>query len=249
MRARTMNGRAITFDFHNTLVHCDPWFELEVRTLPTALLRWLEPATGSGRHARSGEALERAYRRLRTAIIGHGHELTAEQSLRMVFAGAGIAVDDLTIQRGVAELMTAALEYAEPVAGAVDAVNRLADSGVVLGVVSSAVYDPFLYWSLEKFGIRDRFRAVVTSASCGYYKSRPEIYWEALTILAAHAAHSIHVGDSSRFDVDGAARAGMRTVLLDHGRPAASTTVPDLTVNSLEGIAPALLRLLSSAST
>nr|MBA2290299.1 hypothetical protein [Chloroflexia bacterium] len=28
----------ITFDFHNTVAHCDPWFELEIRTLPAAVL-------------------------------------------------------------------------------------------------------------------------------------------------------------------------------------------------------------------
>ena len=67
-------------------------------------------------------------------------------------------------------------------------------------------------------------------------------------MLGAHPANSVHVGDSARFDVDGAARAGMMTVLLDHGRLGASTIPPDLTIGSLEGIAPALLRLLSSAT-
>ena len=54
-----MAGRAITFDFHNTLIHCDPWFELEVRTLPGAFLRWFwqergAPRTGSQPGRRCG---------------------------------------------------------------------------------------------------------------------------------------------------------------------------------------------------
>jgi FMN phosphatase YigB (HAD superfamily) len=242
MRKQTMVGNAITFDFHNTLVHCDPWFELEVRTLPTAFLHWLEPSNGV-RRGISDDALERAYRKLRTAIIAHGHELSAEQSLELVLAGAGISVDDLTIQRGVEELMMTSLEHAEPVAGAVDAVHTLAEAGVALGVVSSAVYDPFLRWALDRFGILGRFGAVVTSASSGYYKSRPEIYWETLAMLSASPRRSVHVGDSARFDVDGAARAGMRTVLLSDGRAATSSVGPDMTVSTLNGSAPALLDL------
>jgi len=30
---------AITFDFHNTLIRCDPWFDLEVAGLPGEGLR------------------------------------------------------------------------------------------------------------------------------------------------------------------------------------------------------------------
>jgi FMN phosphatase YigB (HAD superfamily) len=240
-----MGVGAITFDFHNTLVHCDPWFELEIRTLPTAFLRWLEPSKGVSRRGETDESLERAYRKLRTAIISHGHELTAEHSLELVLAGAGIAIDDGTIHRGVEELMRASLEHAKPVAGAVDTVHSLADAGVALGVISSAVYSPFLPWALDRFGILGRFGAVVTSASSGYYKSRPEIYWETLAMLSASPKCSVHVGDSARFDVDGAARAGMRTVLLAHGDTATSPVHPDLTVRTLDGSAPLLLELLS----
>jgi FMN phosphatase YigB (HAD superfamily) len=242
-----MVGNAITFDFHNTLVHCDSWFELEVRTLPTVFLRWLEPSNGAYRRGLSDDALERSYRKLRTAIIAHGHELTAEQSLELVLTGAGISIDAITIHRGIEELMMATLETAEPVEGAVDAVHALAEAGVALGVVSSAVYDPFLRWALDRFGILGRFGAVVTSASSGYYKSRPEICWETLGMLSASPSRSVHVGDSARFDVDGAARAGMRTVLLVHGTAATPSVEPDLTVNTLDGSAPALLDLLTRA--
>ena len=53
----TMNGQAITFDFHNTLAACPEWFELEVRRLPSSFLRWWSERDGrvtGSRTARGG---------------------------------------------------------------------------------------------------------------------------------------------------------------------------------------------------
>ena len=61
----------------------------------------------------------------------------------------------------------------------------LANLGVPLGVISSAVYHPFLEWCLEAWGLRDDFAAVITSAGCGFYKSHPGIYQCALDALGA----------------------------------------------------------------
>ena len=88
----------------------------------------------------------------------------------------------------------------------------------------------------------------MTSAAAGYYKSRPELYWQTLAALGADPKRSLHIGDSARFDVDGAARAGLSTVWLDHGGSAKPATVPTLTVNSLDGIAPQLLSLLERST-
>jgi putative hydrolase of the HAD superfamily len=78
--------------------------------------------------------------------------------------------------------------------------------------VSSAVHHPFLDWTLARFGLGDAFTTIITSASSGFYKSRPEIYQAALRDLGVAATETIHVGDSYRFDVQGARRAGLRTV-------------------------------------
>jgi FMN phosphatase YigB (HAD superfamily) len=88
---------------------------------------------------------------------------------------------------------------------------------------------------------------VVSSAECGYYKSRPEIYWSALARLDADAHRSVHVGDSPRYDVEGAARAGMKTVWLRRSDAFQPAIAPDLTLASLEQSAPQLLHLLQSA--
>ncbi len=226
---------AITFDFHDTLVHCDEWFQLEVKHFPSAFLEWHNRHAGFLATSDIGAELDRAYRRLRLAIIQHGHELSAERSIAVVFEQAGLNVADELIASGVEQLMSAALDDAYAVPGAQTTVKELASQGVRLGVVSSAVHHPFLEWSLRKLGMLDSFRVVTTSASSGYYKSRPEIYWHTLRELGAEARNSIHVGDSARFDVDGAGRAGMKTVWLKRGSPTPPERQPDLVVATLEG--------------
>jgi putative hydrolase of the HAD superfamily len=101
------------------------------------------------------------------------------------------------------------------------------------------------------FGLRSSFAVVVTSASAGYYKSRPEIYWHAAALLGAAAARTVHVGDSYRFDVAGARRAGMRTVWLRRDPAAVDGDggPPDLMVESLEGAAGSILGLVEPPPT
>ena len=145
--------------------------------------------------------------------------------------------------------MRGALDEAMPMVGAVETVKALASVGVRLGIVSSAVYHPFLEWTLERFEIRDAFTVVTTSASAGYYKSRPEIYWETLRELRATAINSVHIGDSVRFDVGGAQRAGMRTVLVsaNHNGSDPEVPIPDLVVPTLEDATPGILGVLAAA--
>jgi FMN phosphatase YigB (HAD superfamily) len=233
--------QAITFDFHDTLVRCDEWFELEVRTLPGEFLFWYSGENGGRSHNDSAEVVNAKYRRLRAAIAAHGHELTAETLLAIVLAAVEIQIDEETIVRGVHNIMKSAVKSASPVPGAIELVRHLSQLGIRMGVVSSAVYHSFIEWALDKFEIGGLFDVIVTSASSRYYKSRPEIYWYALSQLSALPASSLHVGDSARFDVDGAHRAGMRAVWLNHGSHSRAETLPELKLESLIASAPKLV--------
>lgn len=240
-------NKTITFDFHNTLIECDEWFQIEIRTLVSDVLRYWHDLGEIEIPESLFAAADVEYRRLRLAIHGHGHELPADRAVRTILERIDFVLPWDAIDIALDAIMRQAFQHAHPVAGATTAVSELADAGVQLGVVSSAVHHDFLLWSLERFQMADAFDQIVTSASCGFYKSRPEIYWSALSDLGANARTSLHVGDSLRFDVGGASRAGMRTAW--YQRPNAKETpsaelTPDLIVTSMQRASPALLELL-----
>lgn len=233
-----MPVQAVTFDFHNTLASCDEWFELEVRTLVPRFLDWLDVATPVELPTDTHDLAQRTYRSLREEIIHHGEEVSAVDGVVHVLRELDLPVSRELVEAGVQTLMHNALAGSEPVSGVVEGVQALSAHGVKLAVISNAVYHPFLLWSLEKFGILDCFEIVVTSASAGYYKSRPELYQHVLDTLGTRPAETIHIGDSYRFDVLGARRVGMRTVWFQtDGLNEGAGDDADLTVTALDGIA------------
>lgn len=224
---------AITFDFHDTLARCDRWFELEVRELPSAFLTWYAQHSDARIDDADHYRAKMTYRKIREDVMGHGNEVDAETGVRMVLDDIGLSIDSETVRRGVDELMFDALDEASPVPGVVDAVTALRNRGVPLAVISSAVYHPFLEWTLDRFGIRDAFTTIVTSASSGYYKSRTEIYELTLRHLGAQPEQSVHVGDSCRFDVEVPARLGIRTVLFSDSEADCVSCSENITVPTL----------------
>jgi putative hydrolase of the HAD superfamily len=239
-----MSG-AVTFDFHNTLVQAEAWFELEVRGLVGAFLRWRADTYGVSLANGAEEAARTAYRRLRVQIMSEGEELPAERCVEIVLSELELPADRVTIEQGVRELMASTLAGAALLPGAIETVKTLAAAGVTLGVISSAVYHPFLVWSLDRFGLLDVFSTVTTSASSGYYKSRPEIYQQTLAALGVSPAASVHVGDSWRFDVQTARRVGMRTVWLNRDGDPGDGEEADLILSSLEWAAEPIQALLN----
>ncbi len=241
--------RVATFDFHNTIAHCDPWFELEIRTLPGSVWSWLCTHGHLPSSPDQVEAANVAYRALRERIVASGEERDAVSCVVDVFTTLCIPIEHHRIANAVDALMRSALPALAPVAGALPTIRALQRAGYRLGVVSSAVHHAFLEWALVELRVADAFDIVTTSASSGYYKSRPEIFTVTLDSLGADAAGSVHIGDSLRWDVGGAQRAGMRTAWLrsssvnTFSAPGPPPT-PDLILDSLVDAAPHLLALL-----
>jgi FMN phosphatase YigB (HAD superfamily) len=238
----------VTFDFHNTVAHCDPWFDLEIRDLPSAVLVDL---AGAGSERPSGALLDEVtgrYRALRERIKTSGIERDALSCVAQVFEETGINTPRELISASIERLMRGCLPALAPVPGAVDTINALIDSGVPVGIVSSAVYHPFLEWALEDFGLLHRLAFVATSASIGYYKSDVRIYHHAYELASATPELGVHVGDSPRWDVATAQQAGIGTVLFaapGTRRPELPHDVePDLTLASLVDADGPILRLL-----
>ncbi len=239
----------VTYDFHNTIANCDEWFFLEIRDLPLRTIEQLAP-DALDRH--TPDAIVATYRELRKAVMASGKEVDAVEGVLRVATSFDIALERDEVDETVARLMHAAAEHATPIAGAVEGIRELAAQGITIGIVSSAVYHPFLEWTLERFGVAHDLGFIMTSASSGYYKSDPEIYRAAMRQAGSDVAHSIHVGDSEKWDVWSAKEAGMRAVWFRNGN--VDTLVdhpidvqPDHTVTSMAEVAPWVIRALGVA--
>jgi len=204
--------RAVTIDFHNTIARCDRWFALEIRELVPEVLRLLAERGEFVAPPGSAERARATYRALREGIMTSGEERDALDCTLATLHTLGLAPDEKQVAAAIATLMGEALPEARPEPGIIAAIGALRARGLRLGVVSSAVHHPFLDWTLGRFGIAGTFATIITSASSGYYKTRPEIYHAALRDLGVAATDAIHVGDSYRFDVQGAHRAGLRAI-------------------------------------
>ena len=113
--------------------------------------------------------------------------------------------------------------------GAVEALRRLADTGVALGIVSNSngtVEEQLLTTRICQVGEGEGVPVVVVLDSfvVGIEKPEPGIFEQALAALGVPAARAVHVGDTGWADVAGARAAGVRPLHLD---PHGDCPIPD----------------------
>ncbi len=128
---------------------------------------------------------------------------------------------------------------------AVSALRALHERGLRIGLCSNAAYRPAsMHAQLVHVGLDAHLDAAVFSGEAGWRKPARHIFDAALSALGARADTTVFVGDRVREDIHGAARAGMRTVLIDrHGSQPhllAAADQPDAVIRTLSDL-PALL--------
>ncbi|NKE34714.1 HAD family hydrolase [Natronococcus sp. JC468] len=106
---------------------------------------------------------------------------------------------------------TAVRESIEPVPGAVEAIESLAERDLHVGVISD-VDDEEGKWMLERFGVRETFDSITTSEAVGRTKPDPAMFETALEKAGVPAERSLMIGDRYDHDVRGAAEAGLHGV-------------------------------------
>jgi putative hydrolase of the HAD superfamily len=134
-----------------------------------------------------------------------------------------VGVSSDRLERAITELDAAFLGpgmWSRVVPGSVDALRRLADTGLSLAIVSNA--DGTLEERLSNEGICQvgpgrgvPVAVVLDSAAVGVAKPDPGIFHLALAALGVDPGAAVHVGDTVGADVDGALAAGVRPLHLD----------------------------------
>jgi putative hydrolase of the HAD superfamily len=124
-------------------------------------------------------------------------------------------LDHATARRAMLE----ALEF-RPYPDVLPALGELRGRDLTLVVASN--WDCSLPDWLEPAGITELVDGVVTSAEVGAPKPNPRVVERALAMAGAAPSEAIHVGDKVDNDVEGAAAAGVRAVLVQReGEPPA----------------------------
>lgn len=99
----------------------------------------------------------------------------------------------------------------EPVPGAVETIERLADRDLHVGVISD-VDDAEGREMLERFGVREQFDSITTSEAVGRTKPDPAMFETALETAGVDPERSLMIGDRYEHDVKGAAESGLHGV-------------------------------------
>jgi FMN phosphatase YigB (HAD superfamily) len=136
-------------------------------------------------------------------VLAEGLDLgrDAGRTARSASGDATVVVDDAFVDG-----FLAALEFL-PVAGALDALERLHAAGVPMACVSN--WDAGLPGHLERLGIGRYLRGVVASGAVGVAKPDPRIFDAAVEMLDVPRDAIAHLGDEP-VDRDGATAAGLR---------------------------------------
>ncbi len=200
---------AVTFDVGYTLIEPSPPVGEVVAEVATAFGLTLTPAEAGSRFL---EAWERTRTHHDGLVYGTNHE-DALAYWRKVFSHM--------LQRPVGDTAVTGLvlNLYERFSGAgswgltpgwEETFAGLRRHGIKIGLVSN--WDIRLRRILEGLGLLDQVDAVVISAECAMEKPAPGIFQRALDLLGlTHTPHTcLHLGDTWREDVLGAAGAGLR---------------------------------------
>ncbi len=113
-----------------------------------------------------------------------------------------------------------------------------------LGVLSNYPHGPVVAASLEHFGLRKHFEAIVVSSDTGWMKPHAGCYQPALDAMQAPAGRTLMVGDDLRNDILGAKALGLYTAWIAPGAKAADPAV-DIHLQSLAELPAHCARLFA----
>ena len=196
--------KAVLLDALGTLVELQPPAPRLQRLLGQAGFEVSEERAGAGFAAEIAYYLDHHLEGSDRERLERLRDRCAEE-MRRALALPGL--DHATARRAMLE----ALEFrAYP--DVLPALGELRERGITLVVASN--WDCSLPDWLGPAGITALVDGVVTSAEVGAPKPHPRVFERALALAAVGPSEAVHVGDKVDNDVEGAAAAGVRAVLV-----------------------------------
>lgn len=155
-----------------------------------------DPAIGRAFRANPPESIEAFHRyqaRIVAGSVRMGEQAVYEHIERWFYRGAEDCFSSIRLFPGVRL-----------------ALESLRSMGLPLGLLSDFPAERKLSLS----GLDGLFDTVATSESAGLLKPAPEPFWLLASALGAKPEHVLYVGNSERYDVQGAKAAGMQTAFI-----------------------------------
>lgn len=211
-----MPVRAIVFDLFDTLVDLVAenlsMEEHRGRRLP-ASVRLLHEEVA--RHAdvsfdAFADALRAGEKRFAQTHYAEGREVPTQE--RFTDMAVRLALDDPSLPEALTRIHMGMLRAQVQFQAHHPEVLEALASRVRLGLCSNFSHSETALEVLDSGGLRPHLDAVVISDAFGLRKPRPEIFLEVLSQLDVVPEEVLHVGDSLRADVAGAAACGVTTV-------------------------------------
>ncbi len=253
MGETTLKLRTITLDLWGTLLLDSPASDNRYKKRRMADFETILRATGV---RVSATALDRAYDEsgaYLSRVWSRNRDVPVGDHVRAVLAALEAGLPGRVTPEVMAMLVDVYARPALLVPPAVDdgarvALETLAARGYTLALVSNIMRTPgaTLRKLLEHYRLLGCFKHTTFSDEVGVRKPDPEIFALTLRAVGGEAASAVHVGDDEVLDVQGARRAGMRTIQVTSlSREALGASGPDATIPRLVVLPEAIARLES----
>jgi putative hydrolase of the HAD superfamily len=236
--------RAVVFDLFDTLVdlrfedldrieHAGQWFPASVATLHAAVAEHRE--IDFDVFMQELRAVDRA---LREVQLEEGRETSTRHRFTRLLERLEVSAPGLSDQ--LTEVHMATLQGVVAVPDHHEPLLRELAANLRVGLCSNFTHAQTALDVVDRAGFREHFAAIAISETVGWRKPRKEIFQAVLDELEVAPDEVLHVGDSLRADVAGAAPVGMRTAwitrrvrdpearLREHEGPAPDHQVADL---------------------
>ena len=205
----------VFFDLFDTLVDLRfedmPRMEHAGRRLP-ASLKEMHRLVGEHKPLDFDEFLKELHAvdtRMRSVQVDEGREISTQQRFEDLAENLGI--EDSRLPGALTDVHMGSLRSTVSVPDHHQRLLRELGARVRVGLCSNFTHSETALAVVEEAGFREHFDAIAISDAVGWRKPRQEIFHVVLDTLGVSPDEALHVGDSLRADVAGAAAVGMRT--------------------------------------
>jgi putative hydrolase of the HAD superfamily len=212
--------QAIIFDFGNTLVSTELDWEVIIDQNIDSLLNYLDSVKIKVDKDTFGKAFlairDQNFKKAQFEL----REYTAEESLSQLLAELGIKnVPQYILESAIDAFFSSELGLYTTFPHVPEVLTELKSGGYKLAVVSNATTGRLIRQAMAMRDLIRYFETIIVSADIGYRKPHPQIFQLALDFLKVKPEQAVMVGDLLDFDILGAQKLGMKTILAKFIQP------------------------------